>query len=284
MYKCKKCGKEFKYQSRYTTHLNRITPCNIKSNSKYKCSICNKIFRRREHLKNHMNRVTKCNYKKNNNKNKEMLLLDKEIEILKLKLALAEKDKLLAQQAQTQTTTNNHSTEPKSNTITELKPLIAFGEEKMEGKIPKNILKNCIHMGAAGDAKLFRYAHFNSEHPEWKNIIVRDVNRRKYLTFTKLDDDGKEVWEKINEDRMINEWIIQANILYTDDYLNLLSEEEKKKLHPSDMAYLRSRKAELTYREHSFREKLVKEMRDMMSSVKESERINAEKELSLVRD
>ena len=45
MFKCFKCNKEFKYESKLNEHKNRKTECN-KIKNKLKCDICNVDFQR----------------------------------------------------------------------------------------------------------------------------------------------------------------------------------------------------------------------------------------------
>ena len=52
MYKCKKCNKEFKYESEYLRHTSRKIPCN-KAKEELKCDICNINFVRPSHKKIH---------------------------------------------------------------------------------------------------------------------------------------------------------------------------------------------------------------------------------------
>ena len=52
MYKCNKCNKEFKYESKLKDHLNRKTSCNTPK-KEYKCEVCNVSFVRPSHKKIH---------------------------------------------------------------------------------------------------------------------------------------------------------------------------------------------------------------------------------------
>jgi hypothetical protein len=52
VYKCFKCNKEFKYESKLNEHKNRKIPCN-KEKEELKCSLCNVFFTRPSHKKNH---------------------------------------------------------------------------------------------------------------------------------------------------------------------------------------------------------------------------------------
>lgn len=52
MYKCLKCNKEFKYESKLNEHKNRKIPC-ILPKKEYKCEICNILFTRPNHKINH---------------------------------------------------------------------------------------------------------------------------------------------------------------------------------------------------------------------------------------
>lgn len=63
MYKCLKCNKEFKYESKLNEHNNRKIPCN-EIKKEYKCDICNINFVRPSHkikhekTKKHINNLT----------------------------------------------------------------------------------------------------------------------------------------------------------------------------------------------------------------------------------
>ena len=62
MYKCLKCNKEFKYESKLKEHKNRKIPCN-NPKKEYKCDICNVKFicpaeqARHEKTKKHINNI-----------------------------------------------------------------------------------------------------------------------------------------------------------------------------------------------------------------------------------
>jgi transposase-like protein len=43
MYKCNKCNKEFKYESKLNEHSKRKIPCNAVK-KEYKCELCNVNF------------------------------------------------------------------------------------------------------------------------------------------------------------------------------------------------------------------------------------------------
>ena len=63
MYKCLKCNKEFKYESKLKEHKNRKIPCNSPK-KEYKCDICNVKFicpaeqSRHEKTKKHINNIS----------------------------------------------------------------------------------------------------------------------------------------------------------------------------------------------------------------------------------
>ena len=62
MYKCLKCNKKFKYESKLNEHNNRKTPCN-ESKKEYKCNFCKVNFNcqteknRHEKTKKHINNI-----------------------------------------------------------------------------------------------------------------------------------------------------------------------------------------------------------------------------------
>lgn len=65
-YKCSKCNKEFKYESKLTEHKNRKIPCN-KEKEELKCKLCNINFSRPAHkiihekTKKHINAINNIN-------------------------------------------------------------------------------------------------------------------------------------------------------------------------------------------------------------------------------
>lgn len=74
MYKCIKCNKEFKYESKYVEHKNRKTDCSY-IKPELKCNFCNLDFKwaadkkRHEKTKKHINNVNNYNLTNNHGDN-----------------------------------------------------------------------------------------------------------------------------------------------------------------------------------------------------------------------
>lgn len=84
MYKCLKCNKEFKYESKLNEHKNRKIPCNSLK-KEYMCELCKLIFTRPSHqkiheqTKSHINKSIKTIIINDNNLENKSNVLENEI-------------------------------------------------------------------------------------------------------------------------------------------------------------------------------------------------------------
>lgn len=244
MYECDKCNKIFKYYSKYKRHLNNKNPC-IKE---LECDRCGKVFTRDAHLKNHLNRKNKCKPPVREIKNlvDKVKKLEKENEKLKEKIEVSVK------------------TNPPQSNIT----LIPFGDEVINGKIPREVIASCMHRGASGDAELFRRIHFDDARPEWRNVKPRDVKRKKYSVWSGGKEQGGVGWCVKGEEFVFGAWPTKLGNIYLDEYLKKLTVDELSKMSPNEKAFLNKRKDELIYKTPSHITELTNEMRNVMESTK----------------
>jgi hypothetical protein len=140
MYKCLKCNKGFKYESKLKEHQNRKISCD-QPKKKYYCNICNVSFERPAEQNRHENTEKHINNYNKINNSKEKLELDKnKLETKKLEIIIKNYKLEIDELKNNYKLLNNHNLEL-DNEIKELNNKIKFLE--VENQNLKN--NNDIH-------------------------------------------------------------------------------------------------------------------------------------------
>jgi hypothetical protein len=227
-YKCTHCNKDYSsYQSLWihnkkfhtikvpTTLSNTHTSLPITQNNELKCTHCNKVFTRKDNLKRH---YTNCTVKET----KEIKL---EKEVVSLKEQLKEKDKNLEDfkkqimdfinkecKVHPKTFTKINKQMNTNNTLNDNKVInnnviIQFGREKLYEVFSKKEQIDVLNHGYMCLENLIEKAHFNSKYPQFKNIVITNLQNNiayKYNASTNNFDvvTKKELLEDIISERM----------------------------------------------------------------------------------
>ena len=245
MYKCEKCNKEFSSKHWLNYHLNKAIPCDIE----YKCLKCNKVFTTKQGLKRHMNRLYSCDHNLNPHKTSQTLTkiefkceycsqtftrkdnLTRHINkyCLKKKDILEEIDMLkkenneLKKANETSNTiifqTNqkiNNTNIVNNNTIN----INAFGKEDIS-YITEDILLKVVRNPEDGIPMLIKHIHFNPEHPNNQNILLKNKKENLVGCFN-----GNK-WEVQDKDMVIQKLIISKKDIADDYYDEVEASQEK---------------------------------------------------------
>ena len=231
-YKCTQCNKDYSsYQSLWIHnkkfHVKTIT--NILDNThislpntqknELECIHCNKVFTRKDNLKRHHNNCTV----------KETKEIKLEKEVISLKEQLKEKDKNIEDfkkqiidfinkeckvHPKTFTkinkqlnTTNNTNNTLNDNKVINNNVIIQFGREKLYEVFSKKEQIDVLNHGYMCLENLIEKAHFNSKYPQFKNIVITNLQNNiayKYNAATNNFDvvTKKELLEDIISERM----------------------------------------------------------------------------------
>ena len=105
------------------------------------------------------------------------------------------------------TTTNNHSHNTTNNNNATMNnatmnndnstnvhiSINPYGKEKID-YIEHSFIRECLALGAEGDVSLFERTHFSIDHPENRNIKIKDLSRNK-LSVCEGENDAGEIWK-----------------------------------------------------------------------------------------
>ena len=267
-YYCYRCGYSVKNKTHFTKHLNRKNPChpihsnmsvedvkktynifskkttpkNPKNDPKeprndpekprndpenpekkpkniYQCKYCQRVLSKSCHLNRHYKR---CKKLKEIN---ELELIKEENEILKMKYEVIKKEKKKIRKEiekilVSNCTINNYNT---NNTII----INNFGSERID-YLSKKYLTNLLKRPYTGIPQLLKDIHFNDEHPENKNIRIKN----KKLKYGEVVNNNK--WEVKNKKEIINDMVDNSYSILDEHYEESKPTLDRKEKHIFD--------------------------------------------------
>ena len=227
---CKYCDKEYASYASRSNHIRKYHNNNVNNNlhnpqfilnntqeNELKCIHCNKIFTRKDNLKRHYNNCTikESKEKKLEEENKLFKEQFKEyamqIENLN-KQILNLMNKQCKVHPKTLTKINKQLNNNTTNTLNDNKiinnnVIIQFGREKLYEVFSKKEQIDVLNHGYLCLENLIEKAHFNHKYPQFKNIVITNLQNNiayKYNAATNNFDvvTKKELLEDIISERM----------------------------------------------------------------------------------
>ena len=154
---------------------------NIENTLKLSCIHCGLVFNRKDNLKRHINNYCKVNKENKDAKDKENILLRKEIEELKkMFYEFSKHNKNTNNLTNIQTQNNNTQN---NNTQNNINIILPHGKE-----LEKIELNEVLDQMTTLDFKnmlpnMIKYIYLNADKPENQNFIVNDIARNKCKYF-----------------------------------------------------------------------------------------------------
>ena len=190
-------------ESAVTPNESAVTPNDSKN--LYKCKYCDKCVSKNSNLHRHYKR---CKKLKEIN---ELELIKEENEILKMKYEVIKKEKKKMRKEiekilVSNCTINNYNTNS-NNTII----INNFGNEKID-YLSKKYLSSLLKRPYTGIPQLLKDIHFNDDHPENKNIRIRN----KKLKYGEVVNNNK--WEIKNKKEIINDMVDNSYSILDEHY------------------------------------------------------------------
>ena len=237
---CKYCNKEYASYASRSNHIKKyhnndniqcnvdVTNCNVdvtncnnnstceddnlhvKLDNKLKCSICKLILNNRQTKWRH---EKKCKGSNDNKIQKDNELLKDEVALLKVQMESMKKyfTELMNKQCKvhpkTLTKIKNQLNTLNDNKVINNNVIIQFGREKLYEVFSKKEQIDVLNHGYMCLENLIEKAHFNHKYPQFKNIIITNLQNNiayKYNAATNNFDvvTKKELLEDIISDRM----------------------------------------------------------------------------------
>ena len=227
---CKYCDKEYASYASRSNHIRKYHNNNVNNNlnnpqfilnntqeNELKCIHCNKIFTRKDNLKRHYNN---CTIKESKEKKleEENKLFKEQFKEYAMKIDNLNKQILNLMNKQckvhpkTLTKINKQLNNNTTNTLNDNKiinnnVIIQFGREKLYEVFSKKEQIDVLNHGYLCLENLIEKAHFNHKYPQFKNIVITNLQNNiayKYNAATNNFDvvTKKELLEEIISDRM----------------------------------------------------------------------------------
>lgn len=245
-FQCPTCNKEFKRKENFKNHMSKKYPCTkppqngqeniIKS---YDCQQCNKKYTKNHNLQKHMKKahnsepiekVTdyQCNtcqhYFSSNNylkKHHAQCVVKQNIQIT---------ESYNSNTVHTNHSHNNSShndSHNNSHNVTNNNIVFNFGSES-EVDFTNNELREMIRHWSVCHSKYIEKIHFNPEHPENCNILLKNM-RSKYIIIKK---NGR--WIKVNKkdlvDGLINTSLDKLNAMFNERLKDTFNNPQYKRV------------------------------------------------------
>ena len=230
LYTCNKCNKIFTQISHYKKHLERKNPCDkniiyktdivtsqkilspenvilppeniIDTNSNtlkvIKCNYCNKIFARKDNLKKHLK--NRCTIKKNQELDEDKIIKERNEDF---------KEEIMILKEEIQKLKEEMSKLKKVKSLKNTDNIIQLGNEELYNIFKKEEQILILNKGFCCLDYLVEYTHFNNNYPQYKNILITNLQndiaykfnstKNKFYAVIKEDLLSSLIDERLND-------------------------------------------------------------------------------------